>query len=143
MIVCRANQRGLSLLSLMAGLVIFSILTAIALPNYHKHVTKARRDTAQAALLTLAQQMHGLYSDFGSYMPDDTAPVLPFTQAPIHGPKAFYDLTLSSIANQSFVLRATPKGVQAEDGYLEITQTGQRRWDANNSGSIEANERDW
>lgn len=137
------RQQGLTLLNLLMGLVVLGILSGIAIPGYQQYLIKARRDTAQSALLVLAQQMQGVYSDTGSYMPNATAPALPYTQAPIHGSRAYYDLSLSSIDGQSYVLRATPKDVQAGDGFLELTHTGQQRWDKNDNGSIEANERQW
>ncbi len=136
-------QQGVSLLGLLVGLMVVAIITAVAVPSYQQHVAKARRNTGQSALLVLAQHMQRVYSDNGTYAPAGSAPDLPLDIVPVTDALAYYEISWTSIASQSYVLRATPKDVQAGDGFLEVTHTGQRRWDADNSGAISASERGW
>ena len=136
-------QRGLSLLGLLVGLLIVAILTALAIPSYQQSVAKTRRGAAQGALLVLAQHMQRIYSENGSFMPAGAAPALPLDRPEVAAATPYYAFTLHSVNTQSYVLRANPKSVQSGDGFLEVTHTGQRRWDRDNSGGIAADEKSW
>ena len=69
---------------------------------------------------------------------------LPFNESPKQGGTKFYDLAFQgSLSAQAYTLRATPKSGQAGDGYLELTEAGVRRWDADNSGSASGSEEHW
>ena len=137
------RQHGLSLLGLLAGLLIVAILTALAIPSYQQSVTKTRRGAAQGALLILAQHMQRIYSENGSFTPGGVAPALPGDRPEVSAAAPYYTFTLNSVASQSYALRASPHAVQAGDGFLEVTHTGQRRWDMDNSGAISADEKNW
>ncbi len=139
----RLNQHGFSLLGLMVGLLLVAILTAIAVPNYQQSLAKTRRSSAQGALLILAQHMQRVYSENGSFMPAGDAPSLPLDRPEVAAVAQFYNFSLASVSSQEYVLRASPRDVQADDGNLEVTHTGQRRWDADNSGSITDAEQHW
>ena len=137
------QQIGFSLLGVLVAAVLAAILSALAIPSYQSQLAKTRRHTGQSALLVLAQHMQRVYTDRGSYTPDGDPPDLPLDIAQIRDAQLYYSLALTDATSQSFVLRATPRGRQAADGILELTNTGQRRWDADNNGSITNQERHW
>ena len=66
----RKTTRGITLLELMIVVVIVSILTAIAYPNYREYVTRAKRTEAKAALLQIATQQERFYLQNNSYTQD-------------------------------------------------------------------------
>jgi type IV pilus assembly protein PilE len=60
-------MRGVTLLELMIVVVIISILTAIAYPNYREYVTRAKRTEAKAALLQIATNQERFYLQNNTY----------------------------------------------------------------------------
>jgi type IV pilus assembly protein PilE len=60
-------MRGITLLELMIVVVIISILTAIAYPNYREYVTRAKRTEAKAALLQIATNQERFYLQNNTY----------------------------------------------------------------------------
>ncbi len=68
----RKYMRGITLLELMIVVVIISILTAIAYPNYREYVTRAKRTEAKAALLQIATQQERFYLQNNTYTTDMT-----------------------------------------------------------------------
>ncbi len=63
----RKYMRGVTLLELMIVVVIISILTAIAYPNYREYVTRAKRTEAKAALLQIATNQERFYLQNNTY----------------------------------------------------------------------------
>jgi type IV pilus assembly protein PilE len=63
----RKYMRGITLLELMIVVVIISILTAIAYPNYRDYVTRAKRTEAKAALLQIATNQERFYLQNNTY----------------------------------------------------------------------------
>jgi len=63
----RKYMRGITLLELMIVVVIVSILTAIAYPNYRDYVTRAKRTEAKAALLQIATNQERFYLQNNTY----------------------------------------------------------------------------
>lgn len=141
----RAVRRvdGFTLIELMIVVAIVGILAAIAYPAYQDQVRKTRRADAQGALVELAQFMERVYTQNNTYKPGGADPVLPFTEAPKDGTTKYYNLGFQANAGASYTLRATPKGAQVGDGYLELDHTGAKRWDRNNSGGTDASENSW
>lgn len=121
---------GLTLIELMIVLVVMGILIAVAYPAYQEQVRKGRRADAQAVLAQAAMFVERFYSENQRYDQNiaGTAVALPVTlqQAPRDGASKFYDLSLQVVAQQSFTLRAVPRGVQSGDrcGTMTITNTG-------------------
>jgi len=63
----RKYMRGITLLELMIVVVIVSILTAIAYPNYREYVIRAKRTEAKAALLQIATNQERFYLQNNTY----------------------------------------------------------------------------
>lgn len=133
--ICRAHARrrdaGFTLIEVMIVVVVIGILSAIAYPSYQDSVRKTRRADAQASLLELAQFMERHYTANGKYLKaDNTAPALPFTEAPKDGSTKYYDLSFAPApaapTASSYTLRAVPKGGMAGDscGTLTLNSSG-------------------
>ena len=146
-------SRGFTIAELMMVLAITAILAALILPGYKDSVTKSRRADAEAALLGLANAMQRHYTVNSTYLgaagtkaaPADTgSPWIFPSEVPIDskGTK-YYDLSIESATATTYLLQATPKGSQADDGLLQIDHTGTKGWDRNNNGAIGANEHCW
>jgi type IV pilus assembly protein PilE len=64
-------------------------------------------------------------------------------EAPLDSVPKVYNLSIQSASASAFTLRATPKNAMDGDGYLEITNTGEKHWDKNNDKSVGDNEKSW
>lgn len=128
---------GFTLVELMIVVAIIGILAAIAYPSYQDSVRKSRRADAKAALLELGQWLERNYTVTSRYnrAVGDTADQsatqmtakLPFKQSPRDSTKA-YDLSVTSVASNSFTITAAPTGNQASDscGSLTLDHAGAR-----------------
>lgn len=54
-----------------------------------------------------------------------------------------YDIAVQASTASTYTLRATPKNNQAGDGFLELSNSFTKSWDADNSGTIGAGESTW
>lgn len=119
------KQRAFTLIELMIVVAIISILAAITYPSYQDSVRQARRATAQADLLELANFMERTFTESNEY--DPTGFALPFSDSPKTG-TTFYDLSLSAVNTTTFTLQAAPvaSSAQAADtcGNLTLTNAG-------------------
>ena len=143
------KSSGFTLIELMITVAIVAIIAAVAYPSYIGSVTKTRRADAQAVLMGFAQAMERHYTERNSYEDagvgnaDTGAPGIYAQQAPIDGTQKYYDLTIEAADATTYTLRATPINGQVGDGFLEITNTGQKRWDSDDSGGIGGGENAW
>ncbi len=128
-------QAGFTLVELMIVVAIVGILAAIAIPAYQDNVRKTRRADAQGALLQFANAMERFYTEQSPFTylgaangggntgaPDSAVFV---SQSPSTG-TAFYNLTISAAAANSYTLSAAPTGAQTSDtcGTLTLTSAG-------------------
>jgi type IV pilus assembly protein PilE len=121
---------GFTLIELMIVLVVLGILAAIAIPAYTDSVRKTRRGQAKADMTTVVQAMERCFTNRSTYLlcfPTNTLPD-PLDRSPGTGPNIFYDLSLQGVTAADYVVRAEPRGDQAQDlcGRLEIRQNGVR-----------------
>ncbi|WP_081849594.1 type IV pilin protein [Marinobacter nitratireducens] len=143
------RQKGFTLIELMIVVVIIGVIAAFAYPSYVEYGERTRRSDAQGALLEFAAAMERHYATANSYEGaatgggDTGSPGIFPDEAPLEGNNKFYDLTITAASGTGYTLRATPKGVQAGNGILELDSTGARRWDEDNSGGFGTGENDW
>lgn len=133
---------GVTLIELLVVVAIVAIVAAIAYPSYRAQVQKTRRADAEAVLMQAAQYMERFYTENGCYNGTScgvAATVLPFTKSPIDGAESYYVITINSVSQRAFNIRATPTplGSEVGSGILDIDNTGQRRRDRNNNGTFE------
>jgi type IV pilus assembly protein PilE len=123
-----ARSRGFTLIEVMITVAVLAIISAIAYPSYTNHVRKARRATAQAALMDIGakQQAYLLdrrgyankLSDLGFAMPQE-----------INGAYTIADPVVDNGASpMTFTITATPVNAQASGGEqaLTLNQAGVR-----------------
>jgi len=125
-----SRNRGFTLIELMIAVAIIGIIASIAYPSYRENVMATHRANAQADLMELAQWMERKYLQQNYDYTGGGTPTLPQTQSPESG-TAMYNLTLSSVAKNSFELLATPVGGQTSDrcGKLKLLHTGEKKAD--------------
>jgi type IV pilus assembly protein PilE len=125
--VASARRNGFTLVELMIVVVVIAIITAIAYPSYTGHVRKARRATAQAALVDIGakEQAHLLERRAYATTLADLSFAVP---QEINGA---YTITLAvdnAASPMTFVATATPINNQAAGGEqtLTLNQSGAR-----------------
>jgi type IV pilus assembly protein PilE len=124
------TQKGFTLLELMIVIVVVGILAAVAVPSYQSYTIKTRRATAAACLMELSQFMERFYTVNLRYDQDTTgaAVALPTTQCR-NNLTGHYNFSLSKTAQRTYIVQATPQGVQATKdprncGTLSLDQVG-------------------
>ena len=137
------RQRGFTLIELMIVVAIVAILAAIAYPSYQDSVRKSRRADTKAVLLEAAQWMERFYTENNRYdqtragvlvtsttAGDPSFPNSGLTESPKEGGTKYYDITLlaGALTQNTFELRAAPKGAQSGDPCQTLTlrNTGAR-----------------
>ncbi len=117
-----SNKRGFNLIELMIVVAVVGILAAIAYPSYMDSVQKARRADGTAALMNAAQRMEVYYARNGSY----ANATLANTNIPGNSEEGYFNITIQAVNANSYTLRATAIGNQANDDIkgFEITETG-------------------
>lgn len=125
----RLQQSGFSLIELMIVIVVIFIIAAVAVPSYQNQVMKTNRAEAKTALQGLAQAMERFHGKGNTYIGSHSSgvPDIYPSEVTISG-TALYDLTISTPSASQYTLRATPKGRQTDDGYLELNHLGQKTW---------------
>lgn len=124
----KKQSAGFTLIEAMIVVAIIGIIAAIAYPSYQEYVRKTRRADAQTALMELSQFMERHYTANGRYLKaDNSAPDLPFAEAPKDGAAKVYDLSFTATPTaNAYTLRAVPKGSMAGDtcGTLTLSNSG-------------------
>ena len=133
-----AKARGFTLIEVMIAVAIVGILVAIALPNYQNHLRKSRRAEAQAFMTQVAQKEQQYLLDARTYATGGTALADLNLVAPA-GVTKYYAIAVEPIAGPpaGFRVRATPSGVQLDDGELTLTHTGQKQRNDPKQGMVD------
>lgn len=138
------DTAGFTLIELIIAMAILAIISAVAIPIYTSYSVSTYRAEAQADLLLCAQGMERFASENFTYVGGDDGSGGINPQICRIGSTLRY--TIGAItAVDSFTLTATPLAgsTVAGDGFMSIDSTGQRLWDQDNSGAIDAAEDTW
>jgi type IV pilus assembly protein PilE len=120
-------KRGFSLIELMIAVAVVGILSSIALPSYHRYLTRTYRAQAAAALFQDAQFLERYLSQNNRYDRDSLGNKvnLPMNATDFYTISAEY-----SADGTEFQLIATPKADSAlngdDCGALYLNQFGQK-----------------
>jgi len=145
----RKRTRGFTLIELMIAVAILAIIAAVALPLYRQYSMRTYRAEAQADLMACAQGLERLAAANFRYTDAKGHP--PVLEPPLCDPTAVrqgrYTVVLAYPDNDTsrFLLTATPAdpGPMAADGFLTFDDAGQRGWDRNGDGTVDAGELTW
>lgn len=131
----RKQSEGFSLIELMIAVAIVGVLAAIAIPSYRDYVARAKRADATLALAGLAQAMERYNANNGTYCGASTLTVNDCTigapgnfarTVPTDGGTAYYNLRITVLAANNYVLEAQRTGSMASDkcGTLQLSAAG-------------------
>lgn len=146
------QQKGFGLIEVMITVAIVGILLGIAYPSYRSFIVSSNRAEVQSTLEAMASAMERFRTDNNTYLGAETGgfPSAPATtvfpsQAPIDSSDKVYNLLIQAATGSTYTLRAEPitGAGQDGDGFLEITSSGLKRWDKDNSGTIGTGENTW
>lgn len=125
--ILKRHQSGFTLMEVLITVTIIAILAATASVGYTRYAERAQRTEAKSVLLDLSQRLERYYTDEGTYdgfsIPAGMARIPEQTSS-----NQRYAVTVTT-ADQTFTLRAAPRGSQTKDkcGTLSLDNVGRRR----------------
>ncbi|MES2715724.1 MAG: type IV pilin protein [Pseudomonadota bacterium] len=120
------HRRGFTLIELLIAVAVACLLAALTYPSYQSQLAKGRRADARQALLELSQKMERHHTERGTYL---GAAVGAGGLYPGLSSGGHYSLAISAQTPDGFMLRATPRGGQADDACASFLydQLGEQR----------------
>lgn len=119
-------RRGFTLVELVVVIAIIGILAAIAIPAYRSYTVRTHRAAARACVSEITQHLERYYTTNLSFV-GATAGLGCQTAGQLN---TRYTITLGSLAQNTYVVTATPIGAQASGdtacGTLTLNQVGTR-----------------
>lgn len=119
------QQNGFTLVELMIAVAIVGILTSVGYPSYQKHIQKAKRSEAQAALVSFATAMEQWRVENNNSYAIPTGTSIFTNQVPTDGGTKTYSLSVTADAT-SYTLKATPEQTDEECGVLVLSNKGEK-----------------
>lgn len=120
------NRKGFTLIELVVVIAIIGILAAIAVPAYRNYTVRTHRAAARACIAEITQHLERFYTTNLTFV-NATAGLGCQTANQLN---TRYTITLGTLAQNTYVVTATPIGTQATGdtgcGTLTINQTGLR-----------------
>lgn len=133
--ILKREYGGFSLIELIIGLAILSLVAAIAIPSYQNHMITSRRADGKAALLNLAASLERYYILHHTY----EGATFEALGSPEYSQEKFYQLQIARLTPTDFQLAAVPIGPQQHDSAcatLTLNHLGER----DSQGNEPANE---
>ena len=127
------RQKGFTLIEVMIVVAIIGILAAIAYPSYAEYMKKGRRTEAKSEMQQIAQRLSNYALRNGSTAGATLTGIGAAATYPATSP--YYTFNLSGNgsggaleSSGTWVLSATPSGVQVGDGTIRLNSDGQKCW---------------
>ena len=154
-ITVNTRRGGFTLTELMGAIAIVAIVSAVAIPLYTDYTMRGFRAEVQSDLLNCSQALERWnalnFTYAGSADTDadglgdaNVGPIAEEVCDPLSVSGDRYTITVNAPGG-TYVLTAAPAGgsVMDGDGDFTLDNAGNRTWDENDAGGIEAGEDDW
>ena len=137
---------GFTLVELMVALTIFAMISAIAIPVYTEYSERGYRTELMSDLMTCAQGLERFNAINFTYVGanpggDDTALDAAICN-PISVRQGRYAITAVTTVD-TYDLTAVPAGPMEDTGNLTLDEAGNRTWDEDDDGVLDAGEDNW
>lgn len=140
------QQKGFTLVEMLIAVVIFAIVTAIAIPAYDNYSRRGYRTEVMSDLLMCAQAIERFNAMNFTYVGVTTDGAADGALDPdvcnmgsVNQNR--YAVTVATTAT-TYTLTAVPAGVMDGDGDLTLDEAGNRTWDEGDNG-LSADDMDW